>query len=136
MKPRAFVFSISVFMLFPALGCQAEEKAKAEAQAQAGEKEYTWNFGKIKKGATKEVPFIFTNTTKKVLHVTGINTSCGCTGSTIKDKTLQSGQSTEVLVKFNSAGYPAGPVTKVIFIAVDDPDNPVIRYEVKIKVVE
>jgi len=145
MKSKMGVFLVFLFMFFPVLGCHAqdaaapqagEDKAKLVEQAETKEEPNTWDFGKIKKGSTEERQFIFKNETGRLLTVTGVNTSCGCTGSTIKDKTLVSGMSTEVAVKFNSKGYAVGPVTQNVYIANDDPLTPVIKFTVKIEVVE
>jgi hypothetical protein len=145
MKIKQGIVSALLFVFVPIWGCQAqdaappaagEETMKAPVEAQTKEEPNTWDFGKIKKGTTEERVFIFTNETGKALAVTGINTSCGCTGTTIKDKKIGAGESTEVTVKFDSKGYHLGPTTKYIFIAIDDPKNPVIRYAVKIEVVE
>ena len=145
MKSKMGVFLVFLFMFFPVLGCHAqdaaapkagEDKTKLVEQAQTKEEPNTWDFGKIKKDSTEERQFIFKNETGRLLTVTGVNTSCGCTGSTIKDKTLLSGMSTEVVVKFNSKGFAVGPVTKYIYIAIDDPQNPVIKFTVKIEVAE
>jgi len=145
MKIKTGVCVVFLFMFFPVLGCHAqdaaapkvgEDTAKGVEQAKPKEEPNTWDFGKIKKGSTEERQFIFKNETGRLLTVTGVNTSCGCTGSTIKDKTLLSGMSTEVDVKFNSKGYAVGPVTQYVYIAIDDPQNPVIKFTVKIQVVE
>jgi hypothetical protein len=145
MKTKTGVCLVFLFMLFPVLGCHAqdaaapkagEDTAKLVEQAKPKEEPNTWDFGKIKKDSTEERQFIFKNETGRLLTVTGVNTSCGCTGSTIKDKTLVSGMSTEVAVKFNSKGYAVGPVTQNVYIANDDPLTPVIKFTVKIEVVE
>ena len=49
---------------------------------------YAWDFGRVKAGDVLKHEFIFKNDSKKTLTIKDVNTSCGCTVSEIKDKSL------------------------------------------------
>jgi hypothetical protein len=119
-------------------GCYAQEQVKdSEVRPAEPKKETnTWDLGEVKKGESITRAFVFKNDAAKTITVASIQTSCGCTGSEIKDKTLASGQTTDVTVKFDSKGYNAGGLEQFIYINTDDTENPVIKYTVKVAVVD
>jgi hypothetical protein len=97
---------------------------------------YTWDMGQIKRGEVLKRLFNLKNESDRVLNITGINTSCNCTVSEVKNKTLLPGQSTEVTVRFNSRGYSPGPLQQHVYINTDDPNRPVLKFTVKIEVIK
>lgn len=56
--------------------------------------------------APRTYTFVGKNISKRVLHITQVKTSCGCTSSTVKNKVLQPGDSCQVQLTFNPNRYP------------------------------
>lgn len=96
---------------------------------------YAWDFGKIKQGEIASHNFTLKNDSAKILNITAVNTSCGCTASEVKNKILEPQGSTTVEVKFNSKGY-LGPVQQFVYVNTDNIDKPVIRFIIKVEVVK
>ena len=134
MKVIILLFLLVSFPLAGSYSQNQPEPASKENKAKATP--YTWDLGKVKKGEKLERSFVFKNESDKILNITGINTSCGCAGSKVKNKTLLPGQGTEVIVSFNSRGYSPGPLKLYIYINTDDPDQLVLKFTVKVEIVE
>ncbi len=135
MKILALVFLFFFFIT----GCGATQqpqiiKASPKAQQEAQADPYAWDFGQIKQGAIVRHTFVFKNETKQTLTIKDVTTSCGCTASTVKNKILKPGESTEIEVKFNSKGYSAA-VQQYVYVNTDDLDNPVVRFIIKADVI-
>lgn len=95
---------------------------------------YLWNFGLLDEGNVAMHNFIFKNESGKPLKITGVNTTCGCTGSKIDKAELAPGEATVLSVQFNSKGYKNGPVTQRVYVNTDDPDKPVVQYTIKAEI--
>jgi hypothetical protein len=122
---------------FVLLDCYSQVQAQAANQESADNLQpYTWDFGQVKTNTVIKRSFNFKNESGRTLNITGINTSCGCTGSQVKNKTLLPGQSTEVIVSFNSRGYSPGPLKQYVYINTDDPNQPVLKFTVEIEIVK
>ena len=96
---------------------------------------YIKDFGRIKKEEVVSHSFVIGNDSKETLNIQGVFTSCGCTTSEIKNKTLKPGESTILEVKFNSKGY-SGVVSQFVYVNTDSRDNPTIRYTIKAEVIK
>lgn len=71
------------------------------------------DFGTVTDGAVIETTFTLTNVGKSALVITDAKTTCGCTVPTWpKDKAIKPGESTEIKVKFNTAGKGGGRQSK------------------------
>ncbi len=124
------MFLIFLFVCFPV-------KAPAAGQESALKVDlYTWDLGRVKEGQVLERVFDLRNESGRVWNITGINTSCSCTVSEVKDKTIFAGKSTKVTVKFNSRGYSPGTVKQYIYVSTDDPNRPILKFTVKVEVTE
>lgn len=95
---------------------------------------YLWNFGLVNEGDVVAHDFVFKNESGKRLKITGVNTTCGCTGSKIDKAELAPGESAALSVKFNSKGYKNGAVTQRVYVNTDDPDKPVVQYTIKAEI--
>ncbi len=95
---------------------------------------YQWDFGQITQGAIAKHDFILNNSTSKILAITNIHSSCGCTVSKSEKKSLLPQESTLLTVSFNSQGY-LGPVTQFVYVNTDNADLPIIRFTVKAEVI-
>lgn len=72
-----------------------------------------YDFGTVIDGEIIETVFTLTNTGKSPLVITDAKTTCGCTvPSWPKDKPIAPGESTEIKVKFNTAGKGGGRQVK------------------------
>jgi hypothetical protein len=78
------------------------------------------DFGKISADSKVSYRFKVTNTGQAPLNITRLNPSCGCTSTVVGKWTLAPGESTEVEIIFNPAGY-RGPVRKSVQVVSDDP---------------
>lgn len=125
---RSAVFLILLFLYFSPNACYPQEALKKE--------ERVWDLGRVKRNAVIKRAFSFKNDSGRAMNITGMNTSCSCTVTAAKDKSLLPGQSTEVEVKFNSRGYSPGAVQQHVYINTDDPNRPVLKFTVKAEVTE
>lgn len=72
-----------------------------------------YDFGTVADGAVVETTFILTNVGKSALVITDAKTTCGCTvPSWPKNKPILPGETTEIKVKFNTAGKGGGRQVK------------------------
>ncbi len=86
-------------------------------------KQNSFDFGDIKQGKTVSHTFVVSNKGEALLMITDVRASCGCTAAVPEKKELKPGESTKVVVKFNSTGRE-GKQTKTVRIASNDPQNP------------
>jgi hypothetical protein len=89
----------------------------------------TWDFGKVKPGASLTYEFTFKNDGGTKLNIKSVETSCGCTAALVSANTVEPGQTGKIKVTFNVSGY-SGPSTKFVYVDSDDPDQP--RAQLKI----
>jgi hypothetical protein len=93
-----------------------------------------WDFKDVPAGEKVTHNFLIKNNSSITLNIKNVNTSCGCTASEIKNKSLKPGEETQLEVRFNSAKYN-GPVTQFVYVNTDDVDNPVVKYTIRANVV-
>lgn len=115
-------------------GCYAQAKLVIADNKEVSDP-YSWDFGRVKEGEVLKHAFRLKNESKKILNIKDVHTSCSCTGSKIKKKTLLLGEETLIAVQFNSKGY-SGPVEQYIYVHTDNLDNPIIRFIIKANVVK
>ena len=65
-----------------------------------------FNFGTVNEGDIVETKFILTNTGKTALVISNAQPSCGCTVPVWPKEAIQPGESSEILVKFDTSGKP------------------------------
>lgn len=85
-------------------------------------KESSFDFGNIKQGKTVSHTFVVSNKGEALLKILDVKASCGCTAVAPEKKELKPGESTNVVVKFNSTGRE-GKQTKTVTITSNDPQN-------------
>lgn len=115
-----------LFIFFSFLGCSVQDK---EAVADP----YIWDFGRVKEGEAVKHSFTLKNETAKTMKIKDLTTSCGCTVSKAKNKTLKAGESTQIEVVFDSKGYK-GEIKQFVFVSTDSLDNPAIQFIIKANV--
>lgn len=89
-----------------------------------------YDFGNINQGETVNHSFLISNTGGSLLKLSDIKASCGCTAAIPDKQELKPGESTQIVVTFNSAGRK-GPQTKTVNIKTNDPSKPVIKLTIR-----
>jgi hypothetical protein len=83
----------------------------------------SYDFGDIKQGEKVSHTFVLSNGGGDLLKISDVKASCGCTAAAPEKKELAPGESTNLIVTFNSAGR-MGKQSKTIRIFSNDPENP------------
>jgi hypothetical protein len=87
-------------------------------------KEESHNFGSVPRGPEIQYNFKFTNKGNATLKIERVQTSCGCTGATVGEKTeYKKNESGEIKVNFNTQGR-SGHQEKTIIVYSNDPETP------------
>ncbi len=129
-----------MLLFFPFTSSYSQNQGEAASGAQTSSREgiseqNTWDFGQVTQGEQVKHDFILTNESSRVLEVKDVNTSCGCTVSSVKNKTIPPHNSTTIEVKFNSKGY-SGDVKQYAYVYTNSLDKPIIRFIIKAYVVK
>ena len=95
----------------------------------------SWDFGRIAPGEKVRHEFILKNDSGKVINVKDVTSSCGCTVSSIKKRTLNPQEEVVLDVQFDSTGY-AGDIVQYVYVSTDSVKDPVFRFIVKANVVK
>lgn len=81
------------------------------------------DFGKVPQGPQLQYNFEFVNKGNASLKIEKIQTSCGCTGATVGEKTeYKKNEKGEVKVTFNTQGR-SGKQEKTLVVFTNDPNN-------------
>jgi hypothetical protein len=83
----------------------------------------SYDFGDIKQGEVVTHDFIISNSGGDLLKISNVTASCGCTAAAPEKNELAPGESTNLNVKFNSAGR-RGQQHKTVKVFSNDPQNP------------
>lgn len=87
-------------------------------------KENAHDFGNVPRGPELQYNFKFTNKGNAVLKIERVQTTCGCTGANVGDKTeYKKNESGEIKVTFNTQGR-SGHQEKIISVFSNDPECP------------
>jgi hypothetical protein len=66
-----------------------------------------------------------------LLEIIGVSTSCGCTTAEVADRRLPPGGSTSLTVTFDADFHPVqGPVTRLVWLATNDPAQPWVEVRI------
>ncbi|MCX5703565.1 MAG: DUF1573 domain-containing protein [Candidatus Omnitrophica bacterium] len=126
---RIFLCLMFLFLSFPITGCYSQQGNNAIEKVKESDP-YTWDFGRVKKGAILKHAFKLKNESNKILNILNVSTSCGCTASEVKKKNLAPKETTLIEVSFKTLGY-SGPTQQHVYVNTDSLDNPVIKYTIK-----
>ena len=97
-------------------------------------KENVHDFGKVPRGPELQYNFRFTNKGNSNLNIERVQTSCGCTGATVGEKSdYAKNESGEIKVNFSTQGRE-GHQEKTIIVYSNDPQNPQIVLTVKCEI--
>lgn len=92
------------------------------------------NLGTVLQHDTARVAFHFTNNGSDTLHITSVQTSCGCTIAKLPKKSYAPGESGVINVSFD-AGDKFGQIQKETMVASNDPTSPKIQLILRSRVV-
>ncbi len=114
----AVIFTIMFFVL---------NNSKLAASLKAPKivfKEDVHDFQKVARGPELQYNFKFTNKGNAPLIIERVQTSCGCTGATVGEKTeYKKNETGEIKVNFTTQGRE-GHQEKTIIVYSNDPENP------------
>jgi Protein of unknown function (DUF1573) len=82
-----------------------------------------FDFGRVESGKVVNHIFEFTNAGNQVLEIPEVRTSCGCTVATNWTRRVEPGKTGNIPIIFDSGGK-AGPLTKTVSVACNDPTQP------------
>ena len=94
-----------------------------------------FNFGKIFKGEKVKHVYEFENRGKRILKISKVKTSCGCTAAILTDKDVPPGKTGKIETTFNS-GTSRGNVKKTITVTSNDPNSPAYRLSISGEIIE
>lgn len=97
--------------------------------------ESEFKFGDIEEGVTVSHKFVIFNKGDEVLIIKNVRASCGCTAVQPSKTELQPGESTTILVEFNSIGRN-GIQNKAVYVTSNDPQTPELRLTFTANVLE
>ncbi|MDH3269285.1 MAG: DUF1573 domain-containing protein, partial [Ignavibacteria bacterium] len=89
----------------------------------------SFDFGDIKQGDKVSHTFVLTNNGGDLLKISDVKASCGCTAAAPEKNELTPGESTNLVVTFNSAGR-MGKQSKTVRIYSNDPQNPEMQLSI------
>jgi hypothetical protein len=94
-----------------------------------------YDFGSIKEGKLVETEFLITNSGQQELSIRKTKANCGCTVSKPEKEVLQPGESSKILVSFDTKGRK-GNQYKTVTIFSNDPTAPTQTVTIKGEVKE
>ena len=110
---------IGLVMLFVVLGLGAVAMAAPRISAD----EPVYDFGEILEGLAVVHTFVLQNAGDESLTIDDIQVSCGCTTTSLAKSTLAPGESVDLEVTFDTAGF-SGKMAKKIYVESNDPATP------------
>lgn len=91
------------------------------------------DFGVVQQNESRSGDITIRNIGGAMLQIRDIKSDCGCTVAEVNQRELGPGESTLLSVTFNSKKFE-GPQTKLVKIYTNDPQSPVVEYQVLAKV--
>lgn len=124
--PVLLLFSLLVFSCKnktkPAEGNQTTLASDSTLTAKVELQQYTFDFGKMKRGELVSHTFRIKNTGNKNLIIKNVESSCGCTTPKYDKKPIKPGHSGDIEVKFDSKGRH-GKQYKMIHVYANIPEK-------------
>lgn len=135
---RLFLLGATLGFSFIFLACGQRQNAQGQqppfVKEAALPDEEVWDFQEVPQGEVVTHEFVFRNESQDTLNIKEVTTSCGCTVSKVKNKTLFPNEETVIEVKFDSKGYK-GMVQQFVYVHTNSLDRPIVRYIIKANVV-
>lgn len=99
-----------------------------------------FNFGQIQYGQEVNYVFLVKNAGQEVLEIKRLSTSCGCTSAKIAKEQINPGETTELLVVYDtgamSGPHALGQQERIIYIKSSDPINPQVEVTIHANVLQ
>jgi uncharacterized cupredoxin-like copper-binding protein len=92
------------------------------------------DFGDVNQGDIVKHTYVISNNGGDLLKILDVKASCGCTAAKPEKNELNPGESTDLVVSFNSKGRK-GPQNKTVTVTTNDPEMPNISLTFKCNVV-
>lgn len=92
-------------------------------------------FGSVVEGIAVAHTFALENTGDEVLEISGVSASCGCTTADLATNSIKPGESVDLEVLIDTAGF-GGTISKSITVYSNDPGAPVLHLRVTGEVVK
>ncbi len=99
-----------------------------------GVQQLAHDFGDVNEGDIVKHSYVISNNGGDLLKILDVRASCGCTAAKPEKSELKPGESTNLLVTFNSKGRK-GPQNKTVTVVTNDPDMPNVLLTFKCSVV-
>jgi uncharacterized cupredoxin-like copper-binding protein len=125
---------IALVVLFFSVGLAQMDSSKTsppEISVKPGE----YDFGSVTQGDKVTHDFEIYNNGKSNLSIINVRASCGCTAATPAKTKLEPGDSTKLVVVFDSTNK-LGRQNKIVYIKTNDPSNPVFNVKFTGEVME
>ena len=88
------------------------------------------DFGKIKGGEVVKYTFSFTNGGDRLLEITAVHPSCGCTTAGEWSRQVEPGKTGSIPIQFNSGNFN-GQIGKTITVSSNDTNQPTVMLQIK-----
>ncbi len=88
------------------------------------------DFGRMKNGETVKYSYVFTNTGDRMLEISNVHASCGCTTSGEYSRQVEPGKTGSIPIQFSSGSFH-GDVTKMITVTCNDATQPTVILQLK-----
>ena len=99
-----------------------------------GVQQLNHDFGNINQGEVVTHSFVISNNGGDVLKIKDVKAACGCTAAKPDKSELGPGESTNIVVTFNSKGRK-GPQTKTVTVSTNDSEKPQVTLTIKCNIV-
>ncbi len=114
---------LSLIILAACANVSAQESQEKVSRAKMIISEDSWDFGFIPSHSFVSHTYRIRNIGKDYLIIERVRLTCGCTTAPLNKDKLAPGESTDLLVTFNSGKY-VGPVRKGLYIVSNDSSYP------------
>lgn len=92
------------------------------------------NFGDVNQGDVVSHSFVLSNNGGDLLSILDVKASCGCTAANPDKNSLKPGETTNIVVSFNSKGRK-GAQTKTVTVKTNDKEDPILTLTIKCNVI-
>ena len=96
----------------------------------------SYKFGSVSRRPKVQQTFPIQNKGDEPLVVSWVGTSCGCTVGQLSSSVIPPGQRADLTVIFDTAFHAetVGPVTRVVWVDSNDPDQPRLEFRIEANV--
>jgi hypothetical protein len=122
-RNTTIIFLISFISIFPQL-----------LAPKVGVQQLSHDFGNINQGEVVSHSFVIANNGGDLLKIKDVKAACGCTAAKPDKSELGPGESTNIVVTFNSKGRK-GPQTKTVTVSTNDTEKPNVTLTIKCNIV-